>query len=196
MKYTMEDVKIFVNQFVDLEYQVGLGRFDASISDEKWKEMLQNLESNYAKQFNYHAIGILSHRNKNYMTAEELENEKKNLKKRRLFLIRKYENPVFGKGIHDADARVMWSCFLGSNVEMGAEVYARNMSVGLVNGALKILSERILNPDKGAEEIDWVYRKDATIYLDDIVIKKEGTLVETLRIVAPEHPTWLADYNS
>ncbi len=196
MNHTMEDIKNFVNQFVELEYQVGLGRFDAAISDEQWKEMLQNLENNYSKRFNYYAIGILSHRSKDYMTSEMLDKQRKSLKKRRLFLIRKYENPIFGKGIHDADTSVMWSCFLGANTEMGLEVYAFNLSVGLVDGELKVLSERILNPEKGIDEIEFVYQKQYNICLEDIVIKKDGKLLETMRVVEPEHPTWLEDYYS
>jgi len=198
MNHTMEDIKNFVNQFVELEYQVGLGRFDAAISDEQWKEMLKNLENNYSKRFNYYAIGILSHRSKDYMTSEMLYKQRKSLKKRRLFLIRKYENPVFGSGIHDADTSVMWSCFLGANTEMGLEVYADNISVGLVNGELKILSERMLNSEKRRtkEIIEWHYFKDSNIFLEDIVIKKDGKLLETMRVVEPEHPTWLEDYYS
>lgn len=198
MKHTMEEVKNFVNQFIELEYQVGLARFDASISDDQWDSMLKDLENNYAKQLNYYAMVSVSHRNKDYMNSEELENKRRNLKKRRLFLIRKYENPVFGKGIIDADASVMWSCFLGANVEMGAEVYGDNMSVGLVNGELKILSERVLNSAKRKSEgiIEWMYQKQYNIYLEDIVIKKDGKLVDTLRVVEPALPHWLEDYNS
>lgn len=78
---------------------------------------------------------------------------------------------------------------------MGAEVYARNTSVGIVNGELKVISERTLNHDKGLDEIEWIYNKRSNVYTESITIKKDGTLIETLRIVEPEHPTWIADYN-
>jgi len=129
------------------------------------------------------------------MTLERFKNNKNNLKKRRLFLIRKYENPKFGEGIHNTDSNVLFSCFLGSNTEMGAEVYARNTSVGIVNGELKVISERTLNHDKGLDEIEWIYNKRSNVYTEDITIKKDGILVETLRVFEPEHPTWIADYN-
>ncbi|THF53183.1 hypothetical protein E6C50_02985 [Flavobacterium supellecticarium] len=80
---------------------------------------------------------------------------------------------------------------------MGAEVYPTNVSVGIVNGDVKIISSRGLDFEKRRNEevIEWVYNQRSNVYIDDITIKKEGTLVETLRVFEPEHPTWLADYN-
>lgn len=196
MVYTLEDVKNFINKFVELEYQVGLARFDKSVTDEKWDEMIKKLRNYYTINFGYYQLVAASHRSESLLNDEELENKKRNLKKRRLFLIRKYEKSVFGKGIYDTDPSVLWSCFLGANVDMGTEVYAHNTSVGRVNGELKIISERKLNPEKGIDEVDWVYTKKSNVYDEGIIIKKDGKLVETLRIVEPEHPTWLADYNS
>lgn len=77
----------------------------------------------------------------------------------------------------------------------GAEVYASNTSVGIVNGELKVISERSLNPDKGVDEIEWIYNKRSNVYTEDITIKKDGKLVKTLRVFEPENPTWIADYN-
>lgn len=194
MNYTLEDVKNFILDFTDLEYQFGLGQFDSSITDEDWKILAKQLENCYNDGYGYNAI-ITTYRDESLMTKKFYDNNKKNLKKRRLFLIRKYEKPKFGKGIYNTDSNVVFSCFLGSNTEMGAEVYARNTSIGIVNGELKVISERTLNHDKGLDEIEWIYNKRSNVYTQGITIKKDGTLVETLRVVEPEHPTWVADYN-
>ncbi|WP_300492205.1 hypothetical protein [Flavobacterium sp.] len=80
---------------------------------------------------------------------------------------------------------------------MGAEVYPTNVSVGIVNGDLKIISSRELDFEKRRNEevIEWVYNQRSNVYIDDITIKNEGELIETLRVFEPEHPTWIADYS-
>ena len=194
MNYTLEDVKKFIVEFAELEYQFALGFYDSSITDEEWKSLVVKLKDCYSRGFGYYSI-INTIRDESRMTIKRFNNNKNNLKKRRLFLIRKYENPKFGKGIYDTDSNVVFSCFLGSNTEMGTEVYASKTSVGIVNGELKVISERTLNPDKGVDEIEWIYNKRSNVYTEDITIKKDGILVETLRVFEPEHPTWIADYN-
>lgn len=196
MNYTLEDVKNFILEFTDLEYQFGLGQFDSSITDEDWKILAKLLKNCYNDGYGYNAI-ITTYRDESLMTKEFYDNNKKNLKKRRLFLIRKYEKPKFGKGIYNTDSNVVFSCFIGSDVEMGTEVYPTNVSVGIVNGELKIITERDLNSVKRRKEeiIEWIYNKRSNVYTEGITIKKDGTLIETLRIVEPEHPTWVADYN-
>lgn len=194
MNYTLEDVKNFILEFTELEYQFGLGFYDSSITDEEWKTLVVKLKNCYSTRFGYYSI-INTIRDESRMTMKRFNNNKNNFKKRRLFLIRKYEKPKFGKGIYNTDSNVVFSCFLGSNTEMGAEVYARNTSVGIVNGELKVISERTLNHDKGLDEIEWINNKRSNVYTEGITIKKDGTLIETLRIFEPEHPTWIADYN-
>jgi len=195
MNFTLEEVKQFILEFTELEYQFGLGFYDSSIANKEWQVLAAKLKNCYSIEFGYYTVGNTI-RDESRMTIERFNNNKDNLKRRRLFLIRKYENPEFGEGIYDTDSNVAFSCFLGSNTEMGAEVYARNTSVGIVNGELKVISERTLNHDKGLDEIEWVYNKKSNIYTEDITIKKDGVLVETLRIIEPEHQTWIADYNS
>ncbi|WP_288461003.1 hypothetical protein [uncultured Chryseobacterium sp.] len=196
MNYTLEDVKKFIVEFAELEYQFGVGFYDSSITNEEWEALVTKLENCYSTGYGYYAI-INTVRDESRMTVERFNNNKDNLKKRRLFLIRKYENPKFGKGIYDTDSSVVFSCFLGANLDMGIEVYPGNVSVGIVNGELKIITERSLNSEKRRNEeiIEWVYRERSNVYTEDITIKKDGTLVETLRVFEPEHPTWLADYN-
>ncbi len=196
MNYTLEDVKQFILEFTELEYQFGLGFYDSSITSEEWDSLVVKLENCYSIGFGYYAI-INTIRDKSRMTTERFNNNKNDLKKRRLFLIRKYENPKFGKGIYKTDSNVVFSCFLGSNTEMGVEVYPNNVSVGIVNGDLKVISSRKLDSEKrrAKEVIEWIYNKRSNVYTEDITIKKEGTLVETLRVFEPDHPTWLADYN-
>ncbi len=197
MDYTLENVKDFILEFTELEYQFQLGFFDKSVTEEEWESLVNKLENYYGSRFGYYAI-INTTRNESLMNEKDLSNKKKKLRKRKLFMIRKYLKPVFGKGIIDADPDVTFSCFLGANLDMGYEVYASNVSVGIVNGELKIISEREFDSEKRRNEeiIEWMYYKRSNIYTKAITIKKEGTLVETLRILEPEHPTWLADYNS
>ncbi|WP_286911854.1 hypothetical protein [Flavobacterium sp. UBA4197] len=194
MNYTLEDVKKFIVEFTELEYQFGVGFYDSSINHEEWQILVAKLENFYNAGLGYHII-INTIRDESRMTLERFNNNKNNLKKRRLFLIRKYQNPKFGEGIYNTDSNIVFSCFLGSNTEIGAEVYARNTSVGIVNGELTVISERTLNHDKGLDEVEWVYNKRSNVYIEDITIKDDGILVETLRVVEPEHPTWKADYN-
>jgi hypothetical protein len=197
MDFKLEEVKEFILEFIELEYQFGINFYDSSVSDEDWQNLVSKLENTYGQNFGYHAI-INTTRSVTSMTDENLRIKKKNLKKRRLFLIRKYENPIFGKGIINTDSNVLFSCFLGSNTDMGAEVYPNNVSVGIVKGELKIISERKLNSEKRRSEeiIEWIYNKRSNEYLEDITIKKDGKIIETLRVFEPEHPTWMADYNS
>lgn len=197
MVFTLEKVKEFITEFTELEYQFGIVYYDSKVSEEEWKSLISKLENSYGQRFGYYAI-INTTRNVTSMTEENLTIKKRNLKKRRLFLIRKYENPKFGKGILNTDSSVLFSCFLGLNADMGAEVYPTNLSVGIVEGELKVISERDLNSEKrrSKEIIEWVYDKKHNVYLEDITIKKDGKLIDTLRVFEPEHPTWLADYNS
>ncbi|WP_312345388.1 hypothetical protein [Chryseobacterium binzhouense] len=194
MNYTLEDVKNFILEFTELEYQFGLGQFDSSITDEEWESLVAKLENCYSSEFGYYEA-ITVYRDESLMTQEIYDNNKNDLKKRRLFLIRKYKNPKFGKGMYDTDSDVVFSCFLGSNTQKVLEIYYTNTSVGIVNGELKVISERTLNHDKGLDEIEWIYNKRSNVYTEDITIKKDGTLVETLRVFEPKHPTWIADYN-
>lgn len=196
MNYTLEDLKNFILEFTELEYQFGLGFYDSSITDEEWKTLVVKLKNCYSTRFGYYSI-INTIRDESRMTMKRFNNNKNNFKKRRLFLIRKYEKPKFGKGIYNTDSNVVFSCFIGSDVEMGAEVYPTNVSVGIVNGELKIITERDLNSEKRRKEevIEWIYNKRSNVYTEGITIKKDGTLIEKLRIVEPEHPTWVADYN-
>lgn len=197
MIFTLEKVKNFITEFTELEYQFALAYYDSSVSEKEWQSLVTKLKKYFGQRFGYYAI-INTTRNVTSMTDENLRIKKRNLKKRRLFFIRKYENPTFGKGILTTNSNVLFSCFLGLNADMGAEVYANNVSVGIVNGELKVITERDLDseiPDK-KDIIEWVYNKRSNVYLEDITIKKEGKLVDTLRVFEPEHPTWLADYNS
>ncbi len=197
MNYTLEDVKKFIEEFTGLEYQFGIAYYDSSVSENEWRDLVAKFESCYGQRYAYHAI-INTTRNESSMTEEDLNHKKKNLLKRRLFLIRKYENPVFGGGILNTQSDVLFSCLLGAKVDMGAEVYADNVSVGIVDGELKVITERDLNSEKRRSEeiIEWVHDKKSNVYSKKITIKKDGTLLETLRVFEPEHPTWLADYNS
>ncbi|WP_426474634.1 hypothetical protein [Chryseobacterium balustinum] len=196
MNYTLEEVEKFILEFTELEYQFGLGQFDSSITNEEWKALAKKLKNCYNVGYANHAI-VTTYRDESLMTKELYDNNKNNLKKRRLFLIRKYENPTLGKGIYGTDTNVVFSCFLGSNADMGAELYSSNVSVGIVNGDLKIISARVLNSEKRRKEeiIEWIYKERSNVYKEDITIKKDGKLVKTLRVFEPENPTWIADYN-
>lgn len=196
MYYTLEDVKNFILEFTELEYNFRLGFYDSSITDEEWQALVAKFKKIYTTSFGYHSIRNTI-RDESDMTIKKYTNKKNNLKKRKLFLIRKYKNPEFGEGIYNADSSVVFACFLGSDVEMGAEVYPTNVSVGIVNGSLKIISSRELDFEKrrNDEVIEWIYNERSNIFEEDITIKNDGTLVETLRVFEPEHPTWIADYN-
>ncbi len=196
MSYTLEDVKKFILEFTELEYQFGLGQFDCSITNKDWKTLVQKLENCYNEAYGYNAI-TTNYRAESLMTQEIYDNNKNNLKKRKLFLIRKYKKPEFGEGIFKTDSDIVFSCFLGSDVEMGAEVYPTNLSVGIVGNNLKIISSRELDFEKRINEevIEWIYDERSNVYKEDITIKKDGKLVKTLRVFEPENPTWIADYN-
>lgn len=200
MTFTIEDVKTFILEFTELEYQVSITKYDSSVNEEEWRDTVAKLYNCYSSSMGFYRTSNLSMRSKNSMTEENLLNVKKNHKIRRLFLIRKYENPVFGKGIHNTDSNVIFSCFLGGSMDMGAEVYPSNVSVGIVNGELKVITERDLDSEKrrSKEIIEWIYDKKSNEYLGGVIIRKnkDGKLVDTLRVFEPEHPTWLADYNS
>lgn len=196
MIYTLEDVKKFISEFTELEYQFRLGFYNSSITNEEWESLVAKLENCYGTELGYYMIRNTI-RDELDMTLKKFNNKKSNLKKRRLFLIRKYDDPEFGTGIYNTDSSVVFSCFLGSDVEMGAEVYPTNVSVGIVNGDLRIISSRELDFEKRRNEevIEWIYNKRSNVYTEDIIIKKDGTLAETLRISEPEHPTWMEDYH-
>jgi hypothetical protein len=195
MDYTLEDVKQFILEFTDLEYQFELGFYDSSITDNDWESLVEKLENCYGSRFGYYST-LNTTRNKSVMNDDYFSNKKRNLLKRKLFLIRKYENPVFGKGIVDTETNMVFSCFLGANIDIGMDDYVHNVSVGVVKGELKIITERGLNHEKGLDEIEWVYNKRSNVFTEDITIKEDGTLIDTLRIFQPEHPTTIADYNS
>jgi len=196
MNYTLEDIKKFILEFTELEYQYGLGAHDNSIDTDRWNFLVEKLESYYGNRYGYFST-ISKYRNESLMNEEELSIKKRNLRKRKLFLIRKYKEPSFGKGILNTDSDIVFSCFLGANLDMGVDVYPNNISVGIVNDELKIITERKLNSERRRNEevIEWIYNERSNTYIEDITIKKDGTVVETLRIIEPEHPTWLADYN-
>ena len=54
MNYTLEDVKNFILEFTELEYQFGLGQFDNSITDEEWENLVVKLEDCYSSEFGYY----------------------------------------------------------------------------------------------------------------------------------------------
>ena len=193
---TIEEIKAFITDFIAWEYKVKRSTFDQVTSKEQhFEDARYFLEHFYSRQWIPIKSGGLTTK-PDGVDPEILKINFDQVKKRTLYIIRQYENSRFGKGIL-ADEKMFFSCVLGSDSTLDdIEIYNTEMSVGVVDGNLKIIAERSntkdLHPDG---KIKWNVHRLSPAIAEGYTILDDGKLMATLRIAAPEWQQSLADYN-
>jgi hypothetical protein len=196
----IQDVKSFISNYTEWQYKIKLGLHDHSQSYEEHMKNVDYLKDNfYPKYYQDTRTSGFYERFTDMETEEEAAKKVKKIVKRKVFLIRKYEGAVIGKGILGLDNNTIFSCFIGQdNILMDEDVYMTNVIVGTIDNELRIISVRKLDSDElhSNKKLKWIYTTRSFELEDEMVIKSEGQLVETLRILEPGSPVWIEDYNS
>jgi hypothetical protein len=197
---TIQDAQQFISDYAEMEYRISVGLHDQRLSDEEHKKNIDYLgEHFYPNFYRYTRTSGLNERFTRIETEEKARKRIDKIIKRKVFLIRQYTGAVTGKGIRGLDNDTIFSCFIGQNTVLADhDVYMTNMIVGIIDKELRIISVRHLDSQEFQtnQKIRWSYSNTSFEVEDDIVLRSEGELVDTLRIRNPAHPLWIADYES
>lgn len=196
---TIEEVKQFITDFTHWEYQVAIGRNDAAVPEQDHVIAVVKLLKCYSKTY---VFGEKMHGLLDRPIGKETNDHGDRideLRQRKVFLIRKYEDSAFGDGI-TPDNGTLYSCFIGNDCKGEPDVYFNNYTVVEIDGKLKIVTWRMLVRNMSDDpalkfKIGWMYLPNS-LELHNNMIVKEGRLTETLRIIEPVSLEWIADYNS
>ena len=195
---TIQDVREFISDYAEWQHKISLGLHDHALSDEEHNKNVDYLKEHfYANFYQYIRTSNLYERLIAIETEEEAEERAKKIIKRKVFLIREYKGAVVGKGITGLDSDTIFSCFIGQDtIYADDDVYMTNIIVGAIGKKFRIISVRKLDSEAflSDEKLNWAYSARSFEVEDDIVLKSEGELVETLRIREPAHPAWIVDY--
>ncbi|MCE3229833.1 MAG: hypothetical protein K0S32_4384 [Bacteroidetes bacterium] len=197
---TIQDVKEFISDYTEWQFKIKLGLHDHAISYEEHKKNVDYLKEHfYPKYYQHTRTSGFYERFTDIETEVEAAKKIKKIVRRKVFLIRKYEGAVVGKGIVGLDNDTIFSCFIGQdNILMDEDVYMTNVIVGTIDNELRIITVRQLDSDEflSNKKLTWMYSPRSFELEDDMVLKSEGQLVETLRVLEPGLPVWIEDYNS
>ncbi len=188
----MENIKQFIEQFIQAEYDCNRTEYIPAITDEEFNVLLDKLQSfHHPNTSNAEMRGIAAE-NLKYFTAEQIKAFEKNsidAIPRTLFQIKHYENPVLG----DALKRIvtgtdLYACYVSYNSNVGRPLFfSRIFYVAQTNEGQKIIYYKSFNSDKGI----WYHPVD----LDTVTVIDEGKLIAVEKFQAPEEATSLEDYN-
>lgn len=197
--YTIQDVKEFISDYTEWQYKIKLGLHDHALSDKEHSKNVDYLKERfYPKYYQFTRTSGFYERLTDIETEAEAEKKMKRILKRKIFLIRQYEDAVVGKGVVGLDSNTIFSCFIGQdNILMDEDVYMTNIIVGTINNELRVITVRKLDSEElhSNKKLKWIYTPRSFEKEDDMVIKSEGKPVNVLRILEPGHPVWLEDYN-
>lgn len=190
-----KEVKSFLSEFIEQEYQANLGKLDSSIPDKKHNEfVLQFFDNFYSVFYASLNIGGMTVRSFNGLSEEIIQGNLKSLQTRKIFLIKQYKNTKFGKGIL-SDSKDMFSCFLSLTINpRNFDRYFDNFIITTYQGELKIVSKRTILNYEG-DKLNWGYDKRSVEKSDGMTVLNEGELVDVLRLREPDHEFWLKHYN-
>jgi hypothetical protein len=197
---TIQDVKLFISDYTEWQYKISLGLHNHVLSFEEHKTNVDYLKERfYPKYYQYTRTSGLYERYTDIETEEEAERRTKKIIKRKVFLVRKYEGAIVGKGIVGLDNDIIFSCFIGQdNILMDDDVYMTNVIVGTIDNELRIITVRLLDTDEfhTNKNLKWIYTPRSFEREDDMILKNEGRLVDVLRILEPGHPVWIEHYTN
>ena len=193
---TIENVKQFLEEFAEKEYQVNVGQLDSSISDKEHDDfVLQFFNKFYSSFYGALDIGGMTVRSFEGLDEEEIQDEIKSLQTRKIFLIKQYKNTRFGKGVL-SDGKDMFSCFLSMTINpRNFNRYQADFIVTTYQGELKIVSKRTLDHEYKGDKLNWGYDKRSVEKADGMTVLNNGELVDILRLREPDHEFWVRDYN-
>lgn len=189
----MENIKTFIAQFIQAEYDCKRTEYIGSVSDDEYHSFQAKLFSFFHSRDSIHSEerGI-AEENLNYFSEEDLKKFEKNSTDaipRTLFQIKHYENPVLG----DALKRIvtgndLYACYVSYPSQGGRDLYFSSIFyVTETNEGQKIIYDKSFNSDTGS----WYHPVD----MDTVTVIDEGHLIAVEKYQAPEEATSLADYN-
>lgn len=184
----MENIKQFIEQFIQAEYQFTRMKYDILISDEDCQTQAES-NNNF-----YHTNNAPNDRR----TGREFRNDEKkafavtNKERaipRTLFQIKQYENPVLGDALKRiVTGKDLYACYVSYPSKGGRDLYFSSIFyVAETNEGQKIIYEKSFNSDTGV----WYHPVD----MDTVMVIDEGKLISVEKYLAPEEETSLADYN-
>jgi len=185
----MEEIKKFVNNFIDNEFKFNTYRYDINIEDAVCEEQAKKLDSFF------HSANLLKHGR----TGKEFQNDMKkqfavdNYKRqipRTLFQIKQYKNPKVGEGLERWLVNdELFACYTSYTENTGRELgYNKLFYVAETNEGMKIIYDLTF----GVKEPEWRHSHDLKINQ----VKNPGELIAVEKYQAPEEANSLADYNA
>ncbi len=188
----MENIKQFIEQFIQDEYNCKKAKTDITVADEEYKILQEKAYSHYHT--------VIPNPFGRGMSQEELLNEepiyqelyKRNVEDaipRTLFQIKQYEKPKLGEGLSRwLTTDKLYACYTSYTEKSDDPIdYSTLFYVSETNEGLKIIYFIRYNSD----EQEWRHSHDLKINQ----VKNAGKLIAVEKYQAPEEATSLADYN-
>lgn len=189
----MEDIKQFITQFIQAEYDCNQNEYISTVTDNEFNLLQAKLVSFFHSRDSIHSEkrGI-AEENLQYFSEEELKQFEKNSTDaipRTLFQIKHYENPILGDALQRiVTEKDLYACYVSYPLKGGRDLYFSSiLYVAETNEGQKIIYRKSFDSDTGI----WYHPVDmATVTVID-----EGKLLEVEKCKAPEETTSLEDYN-
>lgn len=189
----MEEIKSFIESFIQDEYTCNKANYDFSISDDGYEEVRLKVEAYFHTVNSDEYWRALEEEDVQELDIEQKELYFQNVGRaisRTLFQIKQYKNPKVGEGL------VRWlvndelfACYTSytENNDLPLD-YSTVFYVSQTNEGLKIIYKIRYESDIP----EWRHSH----YLKINQVKNPGKLVAMEKYKAPEEPNSLADYNS
>ncbi|WP_341907493.1 hypothetical protein [Fluviicola taffensis] len=187
----MKNIKEFIINFIEKEYQCEYAKWDIDVSNEEYEvfkdQAYSFMHSRSSNPFGRARVleGLLKDSKKRALAIIKL----KKITPRTLFQIKHYQNPILG----DALKRIvtgdyLYGCYVSYPSRGGRELYFSSIFyVAETNEGLKIIYEKSFNSDTGI----WYHPVDISVG----TVMDEGKLIAVEKYQAPVEATSLADYN-
>lgn len=189
----MKDIKQFIEQFIQAEYDCKRNEYIGTVTDHEFNSFQAKLVSFFHSRDSIHSEerGI-AEENLQYFSEEELKQFEKNSTDaipRTLFQIKHYENPILGDALQRiVTEKELYACYVSYPSKGGRDLYFSSIFyVAETNEGLKIIYRKSFDSDTGI----WHHPVD----MDTVTVIDEGKSLEVEKYQAPEEATSLEDYN-
>lgn len=184
----MKNIKQFIEQFIQAEYDFSYAEYSMQIADEACQQIADKANT-FLYHPEYERVTPIEERKGKEQWEQRYKVKLEKIIPRTLFQIKHYNNPVLG----DALKRIitgsdLYACYLSYPYKGGRDLYFSSIFyVAETNKGVKIIYDKSFNSDTGI----WYHPVD----LDTVTVINEGQFIAVEKYQAPEEATSLEDYN-
>jgi len=189
----MKNIKKFISNFIQAEFDCLKIEYDFVISDElyeKCRTILVDFYHNLNKNQHWRGIEEADFGDFDKEEKDMYQKNSLNAKSRTLFQIKHYKNPKLGENLQKivVDDN-LYACYVSYPQKGGGRAlyFSSIFFVAQTSDGLKIIYEMSFDADKGK----WYHPID----LEHLRVNGYGKLVDIEKYQAPEEESSLADYN-